>query len=196
MICCATRQSIAPTVNWLGKSGVLQLIIQTEMKIAACKDNFVKMMAFPFQSKNTSMHIIWPVPIFSSHKISRINTFWTIQCWFIMKEGYNYVRQFGSGLFRGIEIDKLNVRWAHFVGRANYNRHVICTRADSKLAPSQWETSLQSNAVSHWLDANLESALCIPLHAWLHIPAISKQLLGGAEVLLPPEGTPIELWLK
>ena len=32
-------------------------------------------------------------------------------------------------------------------------------RADSRLAPSQWETSLQSNAVSHWLGANLESAL-------------------------------------
>ena len=34
-------------------------------------------------------------------------------------------------------------------------------RADSRLAPSQRETSLQSNAVSHWLGANLlvESAL-------------------------------------
>ena len=31
--------------------------------------------------------------------------------------------------------------------------------ADSRLAPSQWETSLQDNAVSHWLGANLESAL-------------------------------------
>ena len=30
--------------------------------------------------------------------------------------------------------------------------------ADSRLVPSQWETSLQSNAVSHWLGANLESA--------------------------------------
>ena len=29
----------------------------------------------------------------------------------------------------------------------------------SGLAPSQWETSLQSNSVSHWLGANLESAL-------------------------------------
>ena len=34
------------------------------------------------------------------------------------------------------------------------------SRADSRFAPSQWETSLQSNAVSHWLGANLESALC------------------------------------
>ena len=32
-------------------------------------------------------------------------------------------------------------------------------RADSSLAPSQWETSLQSNIVSHWLGANLEWAL-------------------------------------
>ena len=32
-------------------------------------------------------------------------------------------------------------------------------RADSRLAPSQWETSLLCNDVSHWLGANL----CIPL---------------------------------
>ena len=31
--------------------------------------------------------------------------------------------------------------------------------ADSRLATSQWEMSLQSNAVSHWLGANLESVL-------------------------------------
>ena len=34
--------------------------------------------------------------------------------------------------------------------------------ADFKLAPSQWEMSLQSNTISHWLDTNLESAL--PYH--------------------------------
>ena len=32
-------------------------------------------------------------------------------------------------------------------------------RADSRLTPSQWETSLQSNTVSHWLGTNIESAL-------------------------------------
>ena len=31
-------------------------------------------------------------------------------------------------------------------------------KADSRLASSQWGTSLQSNAVSHWLGANLEPA--------------------------------------
>ena len=35
------------------------------------------------------------------------------------------------------------------------------TKADSMFAPSQWETSLQSNAVSHWLGANQESTLKI-----------------------------------
>ena len=34
-------------------------------------------------------------------------------------------------------------------------------RADCRLAPSQWEMLLQSNAISHWLGANLESALAI-----------------------------------
>ena len=32
-------------------------------------------------------------------------------------------------------------------------------RADSRFAPSQWEMALQSNDVSHWLGASLESAL-------------------------------------
>ena len=35
------------------------------------------------------------------------------------------------------------------------------SRADSRFVPSQWEMSLQSNIVSHWLGAILESALCI-----------------------------------
>ena len=38
------------------------------------------------------------------------------------------------------------------------DRSIKCS-ADYRLAPSQWETSLQSNAVSHWLGTNLESAL-------------------------------------
>ena len=39
--------------------------------------------------------------------------------------------------------------------------HVLSTTCmtDCRLVPSQWETSLESNAVSQWLGANLESAL-------------------------------------
>ena len=32
-------------------------------------------------------------------------------------------------------------------------------RADTRFTPSQWEMSLQGNTVSHWLGANLRSAL-------------------------------------
>ena len=45
-------------------------------------------------------------------------------------------------------------------------------RADSKLAVSQWETLLQSNAVSHWLGANLESALIIIPWMDLSVPSL------------------------
>ena len=37
-----------------------------------------------------------------------------------------------------------------------YDSHI---RVDSRFAPSRWETPLQSNGVSHWLGANLQSAL-------------------------------------
>ena len=37
--------------------------------------------------------------------------------------------------------------------------NIFVSRADSRLALSQWETPLQSNAVSHWLGATLESVL-------------------------------------
>ena len=42
--------------------------------------------------------------------------------------------------------------------------------ADSRLAHSQWETSLQSNAVSHWLGANLKCSRW--LYKCFHIPGI------------------------
>ena len=46
--------------------------------------------------------------------------------------------------------------------------------ADSRFTPGQWETSFQSNAVSHWMDANLESALLIR-------PARSREISRDVE---------------
>ena len=43
--------------------------------------------------------------------------------------------------------------------RVGFHHPQTTTRAGSRHAPSQWETSLQSNAVSHWFGANLESVL-------------------------------------
>ena len=45
-------------------------------------------------------------------------------------------------------------RWFHY-------------RADSMFAPSQWETALLCNDVSHWLGANIESALPYILNWYL-----------------------------
>ena len=49
----------------------------------------------------------------------------------------------------------------------------LSTNEGTGFAPSQWETSLQSNAVSHWLGANLESAL---RHPWIvHLALAPRQ---------------------
>ena len=53
--------------------------------------------------------------------------------------------------------DKIHV-WRELTGTY---LHCIIFRAGSRLAPSQWEASLQSNVVSHWLGANLESDLIL-----------------------------------
>ena len=52
--------------------------------------------------------------------------------------------------------------------------HYMC-RADHRLGPSQWETSLQSNAVSHWLAANIASALYVQTS---NLPAVSPSRLS------------------
>ena len=50
----------------------------------------------------------------------------------------------------------------------NARSNIIGDRANSRFAPCQWETSLQSNAVSHCLGTNLESALVVTtVAAWL-----------------------------
>ena len=53
-------------------------------------------------------------------------------------------------------------------------------RIDSRLAPSQWETSLRSNAVSHWLGANLESALNLTqCHSRWCLGSLCRQALNN-----------------
>ena len=70
-------------------------------------------------------------------------------------------------------------------------------RTDSRSAPSQWETSLLCNDVSHWLGTNLESALLIDyrlsyilgtLTHWgrvTHICVSKLTIIGSDNGLLP-----------
>ena len=81
----------------------------------------------------------------------------------------------GEGLWESVKWDFLQNRNI-FINEIYFK---ICTflpwgwcvilkfRADSRLAPSQWETALQSNAVSHWRGGNLASALML-LTSFLH----------------------------
>ena len=56
---------------------------------------------------------------------------------------------------------------SHWLGTILESALCMYIRADSRFAPSQWETSLQSNGVSHWLGANLKSALyMVVLRNW------------------------------
>ena len=49
--------------------------------------------------------------------------------------------------------------WLVFRDIVPSHKHRCKCRADSRLAPSQREAALQSNAVSHWLGANLEAPM-------------------------------------
>ena len=60
-------------------------------------------------------------------------------------------------------------------------------RADSRFAPSQWEKSLQSKAVSHWLGANQESAL---QSSYRHLDHTTKDCLD-IKTVFPGMGIPI-----
>ena len=62
---------------------------------------------------------------------------------------------------------------------------LIRCRDDSRFAPSQWETFLQSNAISHWLGANLESALrCFSINK-LNMYPLSSYLWCEHSSLVP-----------
>ena len=67
-----------------------------------------------------------------------------------------------------LQINGISSAWKISVKHLQQMLYVALTRcinrksgfmADSRLAPSQWETSSQSNAISHWLGTSLESAL-------------------------------------
>ena len=71
--------------------------------------------------------------------------------WYSCVNGYGVLRcELKLKLFLWMDITWLHVN----------SLYLLCySRVDSRFAPSQWETALLCNAVSHWLGASLESAL-------------------------------------
>ena len=76
----------------------------------------------------------------------------------------------------------MTLRWSFL----NCREFPCWSRADSRYVPSQWETSLQSNTVSHWLCANLESAL--PLYQLTAWEIKSEMLITGMKKFVMPTG--------
>ena len=64
----------------------------------------------------------------------------------------------------------------------------IILRADSWFAPSQWETALLCNDVSHWLGANLESVLIL-IKSESHLPVVNE---SNSRPNLPFPGFPAD----
>ena len=69
-----------------------------------------------------------------------------------------------------------------WISMYNLRNDILSFRADCRLAPSQWEMSLQSNAISHWLGANLESAPSFQVN--ITLKWMSKDLIGGKSTLV------------
>ena len=83
-----------------------------------------------------------------------------IQLWISIIELWISIIEYGSTIELWISIITGFMRfWLSILHcRIFISICIIVYRADSRLAPSQWEASLQSNAVCHWLGANLGSA--------------------------------------
>ena len=74
------------------------------------------------------------------------NALWVSHCLFPLKTNKGWPKV--CPLQQTIECLSLNQVWA------------ACYRADLRLATSQWEPPLQSNAISHWLGTNYVGVPC------------------------------------
>ena len=100
---------------------------------------------------------------------------------------------------------KITYWWHQHYKLWKSNNAVYSIRADSRLAPSQWETLLLSNAVSHWLGANLESALqhignvtVVAVWCWKsinHSFHINSMSLGDLALILNVQFSNVLQWL-
>ena len=107
--------------------------------------------------------------------LARVTIYHMNKWWLYVPRGFNGLR-YSTSLFQANLSHCLNTCFdllrmktsIQIVDLINLNlgKYLNHCRADSRLVPSQWETSLQSKAVSHWLGTNSESTLYI----WLLLP--------------------------
>ena len=136
--------------------------IWTSLDLSDDKSTLVKVMAWCRQATSHYLNQCWPKslppygitrPQWVNKLRSRQNGHYFVKCSFKFIFWIKIVFHFPLVLFLRICLT-ISQHW--FRLRLGVKQ---APRADSKLSPGQWETSLQSNAVSHWLGANLEWAL-------------------------------------
>ena len=100
--------------------------------------------------------MFWAVLEKNIREKAKVYCYLHISVWFLLLWCTNWPK---VKLQSGRERQNHNKNWKHFESckqqACPYNLHGAC----SWFAPSQWETALHYNDVSHWLGANLESAL-------------------------------------
>ena len=118
-----------------------------------------------------------------THKIFSIN--FNISCFVDLYDWRKIIMQKSHAIYASMHI--------HYTNQLSFlslkkNSQFTWYRADSRFASCQWETTLQSNAVSHWLGANLESAHCIC--KWANLSLASNAVLFHTSVLTPVTAGP------
>ena len=82
---------------------------------------------------------------------------------------------------RANNAEDVSIWWRHHVSclsKCALSPLLYC-RADSTFAPSQWEPALLCDDASHWLGANMESALYCNLYFW---PRVKNMLCLGHQL--------------
>ena len=169
-LCCQSEQTIEQTLDWL--------VIRDVMMLLWCRCNVeLSFYCLPSWSKHYNDVIMGTI----ASQITSLTIVYSI----LYSDADPRKHQSSASLafVRGIHRGPVNSPRKWPVTRKMFSFHdvimlglvslcagvvyVCCTgcrdvcwlRADSRLAPSQWETLLQSNAVSHWLGTNLDSDL-------------------------------------
>ena len=144
------RLGLAPFMmkSWLGSTF---FVIGTVWGVSTC--------GFPSQRASSD----WQIPLTNGAVIVEL---WCLLCSYSKQAVEQTVEQTVIWEVMILMWCHCNVVWDVLKIKDKFKKflHVVkmtIIRDDSRLAPSQWETLLQSKAVSHWLAANLKSALIV-----------------------------------
>ena len=167
---CQSNQTLGNKLQWNLKRHLYILIHEVHLKLSSAKWRLFRLGLIDLKEIRHKQHIFLNLFNHNTHSFRSIIFEFSSEC---------------NKLVKNTRIIELPNNWNTFYsdGLSTSPRHnaatkkhlfhwlrMLCNlRADSRLAPNQWETSLQSNTTSHWLGANLKSPLRDPQHKWHYV---------------------------